>query len=70
MKFFAMMAIALCAGGCSRSDERVIVYVDSKEARDKGLEVIAKHQRDLAESDKMLDAELEAAKNKPTKPIK
>ncbi|MBV6325558.1 hypothetical protein [Duganella violaceipulchra] len=70
MKFFAMIAIALCVASCSKSDERVIVYVDSKEARDKGLEVIAKRQRDLAESDKMLDAELEAAKNKPTKPIK
>ncbi|MYM96202.1 hypothetical protein [Duganella vulcania] len=70
MKFFVMIAISLCAAGCSKSDERVIVYVDSKEARDKGLEVIAKRQRDLAESDKMLDAELEAAKNKPTKPSK
>jgi hypothetical protein len=66
----AAVLMALCAAGCTKSDERVLVYVDSKEARDKGLEVLAKRQRDLLESDKMLDAELEAIKNKSSAPRK
>lgn len=63
MKLICSVLIVLTLAGCSRSGERVI-YVDSKEARDKGMEVIAQRQRDLAESDKMLDRELEAIKNK------
>lgn len=63
MKNLAIALFAVALIGCSKSDETV--SIGSKENRDKGLAVIAQHQKELLESDRKL-FEAEAKSQKPS----
>ena len=69
MKTITIALFAIVLLGCSKSDETV--SVGSKESLDKGLAVIAAHQKELLESDKKLfEAEEKAQKASSAPPRK
>jgi len=63
MKTIAIALFAVVISGCGKSDEAV--SIGSKENRDKGLAIIAAHQKALLESDRKL-FEAEAKSQKPS----
>ena len=69
MKTITIALFVVLLSGCSKSDETV--SIGSKENRDKGLAVIAEHQRALLESDrKLFEAEEKSQKKSPAPPGK
>jgi PBP1b-binding outer membrane lipoprotein LpoB len=68
MKIIAIAISAIMLVGCSKSDETI--SIGSKENREKGLAVIAERQRQLAESDTLLDADIKPPKAASAPPAK
>jgi len=69
MKTIIAMMLAAALVGCGKSEETV--SIGSKENLDKGLAVIAQHQKELLESDrKLFEAEAKSQKASSAPPGK